>query len=156
MSASVGFHHMTACPCVQQTFKHSACDEQSALFAEITEREIPLLTHSQRCETVVTLGGGGEPIELAALLDAIDAVVVRSQNTLPRELELLAVHRAHAKPQFLEDVLRDLLRAIYEVVRQRDPTSTIKIEATSMESIHDFDISGSISYSIAELARLLR
>jgi GTP cyclohydrolase FolE2 len=154
-TASVGFRHITACPCVQQTFKHSAGGGRSGLFGELAAREMPLLTHSQRCETVVTFGGDGESIALDALLDAIDGVVVRSQNTLPREAELAAVHRAHAKPQFLEDALRDLLRALYELLRHRRPDGTITIEATSMESIHDFDISGSIHYSVAEIARLL-
>ena len=155
-SSSIGFNHITACPCVQQTFKHSLAEQNQELLDQIAERDIPLLTHSQRCQTVVTISGEEEhPVALVDLLGAIDQVVVRSQNTLPREFELLAVHRAHANPQFLEDALRDLLQTIHREIRAGHATSTITIEATSMESIHDFDISGSITYSVAELNRLL-
>jgi GTP cyclohydrolase IV len=152
-SGSVGFNHITACPCVQQTLKHGLGAESRELLDELAARGIPLLTHSQRCHTVVTIGGG-EPVPIAELLDSIDEVVVRSQNTLPRELELLAVRRAHANPQFLEDALRDLLRSVYRRIETSHATSTIAIDATSVESIHDFDISGSIRYSVAELGRI--
>ena len=73
---------------------------------------------------------------------------------MPRELELLTVYRTHARPQFVEDALRDLLRAVHQRIRSVDPAAAITIRATSMESIHDFDISGEITCSVAELDQM--
>ena len=153
-STSLGFNHITACPCVQKTFQHALAEEHRALLEEIAESEAPLLTHSQRCSTVVTIAGDEKSVAITELLAAIDEVAVRSQNTMPRELELLNVHRAHAEPRFLEDALRDMLRSVYRAIRDEHPATTITIDATSMESIHDFDISGSIRYAVAELRRI--
>jgi GTP cyclohydrolase FolE2 len=152
-STSVGFSLLTACPCVQQTFKHARHERDGAALGQMLEHGLPFMTHSQRCRCEVTLSSEGMPAPppLPDLLDAIDRTVVRCQNTLPRDLELLMVHRAHAEPQFVEDVLRGLLRAIHERVRTSHAGSTITIRAASMESIHDFDISGAISYTVAEL-----
>lgn len=77
----------------------------------------------------------------------IDGVVVRSQNTLPRELELLNVFRA----QFVEDAIRDLLREVYRLVRPRSSDGTLSIKSISMESIHDFDMEAEIEFSLREL-----
>ena len=89
------------------------------------------------------------------LLECIDAIVVRCQNTLPREFELLTVYRAHKNPQFLEDTLRDMLYATYYLIGKDFPESTIHIQSSSMESIHDFDISGEVTYSVQDLHALL-
>lgn len=151
-SSSLTIHHITACPCVQQTFKHSLPHEARE---PVAAAGIPLLTHSQRCRTTITIADGeGDLPPVIDLLEAVDATVVRSQNTLPREFELLNVHRAHARPQFLEDVLRDLMRAVHRLVCDAAPERTITIESTSMESIHDFDISGRLSCTVAELNAL--
>jgi GTP cyclohydrolase FolE2 len=147
--SGVGFHHMTACPCVQQTLRHARDRDADA------SPSPPRMTHSQRCHTLLTIGGQGGVVPLTALLAIVDAVVVRSRNTLPRDAELLAVHRAHASPMFLEDVLRDLLAAVHQGIREIRPDATIAIASTSMESIHDFDLSGRIEATVSELDRTL-
>ena len=154
LSSGVGFNHITACPCVQETFKHSFGEKQQGLIGALAEHEVPFLTHSQRCHSEVTLSGPGTPPALPVLLARIDQVIVRCQNTLPREFELLTVHQAHMKAQFLEDALRDLLHGVFELIRGSHPGAAIRIRATSMESIHDFDITGEVSATVAELARL--
>lgn len=154
VSSGLGFDHITACPCVQQTYKHSF-DGAQGLLRQVAEHDLPLLTHSQRCQCWITIGGMPVPVALPDMLAAIDRVIVRCQNTLPRELELQTVHRAHRAPQFLEDALRGLLFAVYELVGREHPSATIHIRATSLESIHNFDLSGEVSGSIAELERAL-
>ena len=152
-SSGVGFSHITACPCVQATYRNSFAPPQSSA-AGIHEKA-PLLTHTQRCKTRILILDGPERLSLSELLGRIDDVVVRSQNTLPRELELLNVYRAHARPQFLEDAVRDLLVAVYRLVRDRSPEATIQVKSVSMESIHDFDMEGEIEFSVPELDRIV-
>ncbi len=148
-SSGIGFNHITACPCVQETYRHSFSSQERSL----GKGKLQLITHTQRCQTRIALVNLERVPSLTELLAAIDAVVVRSQNTLPREFELLNVHRAHAEPQFLEDVLRDLLRAVYSVVRPISARGGIEISSISLESIHDFDLHGEIAFSIKELDR---
>lgn len=154
VSSGLAFNHITACPCVQQTYKHSFDDGQR-LPRQLAEQGIPLVTHSQRCRSGITITGAAPPLALPDLLAAVDRAVVRCQNTLPREQELLAVHRAHREPQFLEDALRELLRAACELLVRDHPSALIQVRSTSMESIHDFDLSGEVGGSVAELALVL-
>lgn len=148
-STGVGFSHITACPCVQETLRHSFSPNDST-----RATATPLLTHTQRCQTRVTISNAVEALSLPALLTCIDAVVVRSQNTLPREFELLNVHRAHARPQFLEDAVRDLLFSVYQAIGPRAPAASIRIQTISFESIHDFDMEGEIEFAVEELDRI--
>lgn len=154
VSAGIGFNHITACPCVQQTYKHALGDPHQALAHSLNEAQIPLITHSQRCTSRIKIIDAPTAVPIQALLETVDRVVVRCQNTLPREFELMTVYRAHKEPQFLEDALRQMLQAIYHLLRTDFPESRIHIQASSMESIHDFDIQGEISYTMNELRAL--
>jgi GTP cyclohydrolase-4 len=149
-SSGLGFSHITACPCVQETYRNSFVTDDCTR----AKSQAPLITHTQRCQTRISLAGVDELPELRDLLSSIDAVVVRNQNTLPREFELLNVHRAHAQPQFLEDVLRNLMLAVYRLVRPHSERGEIRIESVSMESIHDFDMEGEIQFSVKELDQI--
>lgn len=148
-ASGIGFNHITACPCVQETYRNSFLPNKTDSARD--GKHIPLLTHSQRCRTRVMISGVTEPPPVPELLTCVDGVVVRSQNTLPRDLELLNVFRAHAEAQFVEDALRDLLLAVYQVVRRRTAEGSISIKSISFESIHDFDLEAEIEFSLREL-----
>jgi GTP cyclohydrolase-4 len=148
----LAFNHITACPCVQQTYKHAG----GSAVDPTVEARLPRPTHTQRCHTRIAIGPCATPVALDGFLAVVDRVVVRSQNTLTRDLELLAVDRAHREPQFVEDVLRDLLAAVHGLIRDEHPDATIRIHATSQESIHDFDLDGEIVASVRELDRARR
>jgi len=144
------FSHITACPCVQQTFRQSHGDHSAAFVNEVELRAMPLMTHSQRCRTHARLVGLDGPLDILAALDSIDRVAVRCQNTMPREFELLTVHMAHARPQFLEDVLRDLAVDLATTFSHQSDAARVSIDSISMESIHDFDLHGRIDLSLGE------
>lgn len=145
--AGFSFNHITACPCVQQTMKHLLLTKKVNI-EPFTQ--IPFLTHSQRCETKVSIQHIPEALPLSTLIRAVDKVIFRVRNTLPRENELLLVFQAHQKPQFIEDVVRQIPLSLYEVV-QNYPHSTVKTTCRSMESIHDFDIHAESEYTVAQL-----
>ncbi len=156
LTSGITFNHITACPCVQETFRHSHGPESDELMGEISRREMPLLTHSQRCRTTVLIDGASQLPNVATLLDCIDSVVVRCQNTMPREYELLTVYKAHHKPQFLEDVLRELSVSIAGLLHGNSPETRVRATSISMESIHDFDLDGEIDSSLADLEAMLK
>lgn len=140
--------HITACPCVQFTLRHASPEGGE------DPSPGPLLTHSQRCRTHVQFSDHEHPLSLPEILRAVDGVVFRTQNTLPREHELSLVYRAHDRPQYIEDVARDLLVACGRVVRADHPNCRIEVTSSSMESIHSFDIFASASASVGELEGL--
>lgn len=149
-SAGIQISNISACPCVQQTYKHTLN------FSENTYAiDMPLLTHSQRCHTSVMLSNLSSELPIVPLLEMLDMTVVRTQNTLPREYELLNVYRAHKKPQFMEDIIRQVLMGTYNLFKDSFPESTIKVSSLSMESIHDYDISSEIEISINELSEIM-
>ncbi|OQW91276.1 MAG: hypothetical protein BWK79_17310 [Beggiatoa sp. IS2] len=151
-NAGITFSHITACPCVQQTMKHVLLSKDIA-FTHIAQ-EMPFLTHSQRCKTTVTIKNISGVIPLLEMLQIIDKVVFRVRNTLPRENELLLVFKSHKKPQFIEDVVREIPVALYPSMAHY-LNSSIETYSVSMESIHDFDIYAKSEYSMSELKRVL-
>jgi len=151
----VQFNHITACPCVQETFRHSYGEDSKALLQEVERHQMPFLTHSQRCLTTVEICGAQDQYCLCQLLETIDGIVTRCQNTMPREFELLTVFNAHQKAQFLEDVLRDLLAGLRNLLKNADRSTRIRLQSVSMESIHDFDLDGETEYTLGELDAFL-
>lgn len=156
-SESVGFavNHITACPCVQQTYKHalrqSKGDSSSAL-----DSLGPLLTHSQRCFSRLEVRNLSEDLRILPLFEAVDAVVYRVQNTLPREYELHLVYRAHRHPQFIEDAARQMIAAVGRCLGNEHGDSHIYLNSTSIESIHDFDIVSEFEVPLAQVRKVLR
>ena len=153
-SAGFGFNHITACPCVQQTYKHAlqqAKGDVSAALAQVA----PLLTHSQRCQSRVTLHQLPGPLPFLRVFEAVDDVVYRVQNTLPREFELHLVYRAHRKPQFIEDAARQMAAAVARALGPEFEGSRLGLHSTSMESIHDFDIVSELDLPLTALWKVL-
>jgi len=150
-SAGLTIAHITACPCVQQTYKHALLQSQGNVEKAI-ELTAPLFTHSQRCETRVQLKNLPHRFSMKKLLHCLDQVLFRTQNTLPREYELLMVYRAHREPQFIEDAMRQVISALYSLLTDDDYAAcAINVHSTSMESIHDFDITAECTMTMAEL-----
>ncbi len=152
--AGLSINHITACPCVQQTYKHALLQAKGDVHAAL-ETVAPLLTHSQRCSTTIEVKNLAMSLPVRPMLEALDEVLYRVQNTLPREYELLLVYRAHAAPQFIEDAVRQILARLYDLLADESPESSISLSSVSMESIHDFDIAAEIELSIAQLGETL-
>ncbi len=145
--AGIEFSNITACPCVQSTYRHTLLQSNSELDKHLIN---PLITHSQRCRTKVEILNihGQLNIPLEEILNQIDLGVVRVLNTLPREYELLMVYQAHKYPQFIEDVVREIAVKVSQVTQNNFPTSSIRVTSQSMESIHDFNIQALLEDSI--------
>jgi GTP cyclohydrolase FolE2 len=152
--AGLSINHITACPCVQQTYKHALLQAKGNVHAAL-DTVAPLLTHSQRCSTVVEVKNLAMSLPVRRILEGLDEVLYRVQNTLPREHELLLVYRAHAAPQFIEDAVRQILARLYSLLADEAPQSSVRLHSVSMESIHDFDIAAEIELSMAQLQEVL-
>jgi GTP cyclohydrolase FolE2 len=67
-STGIGFNHITACPCVQETYRHSFSSGARAH----RSRKLQLITHTQRCRTRINLIDMSRFPILPDLLGAID------------------------------------------------------------------------------------
>jgi GTP cyclohydrolase FolE2 len=146
-SATLGFNHITACPCVQETYRHALLAKNGDLQGAIEEVS-PLLTHSQRCKTTVKVENLARAFPFREVLEVADRVVHRVKNTLPREYELDLVYRAHARPQFAEDAIRELGCETALALEGRFDGSRVAVSTQSFESIHDYDLVASLEVPI--------
>lgn len=152
-NAGIEISNITACPCVQRTYRHTLLQSNSELDQKLLID--PLITHSQRCRTKVEILNihGQMNIPIKEILNQIDLGIVRVQNTLPREYELLMVYQAHKNPQFIEDVVREIAVKVAQVTQESFPSSSIRVTSESMESIHDFNIQALLEDSIENLSQ---
>lgn len=146
----VEFSHLTACPCVQKVYQHTLAQDGTS---PPIPPSVPLITHSQRCRSRISLGRLTAALDVPALVTVLDSVLCRTQNTLPREQELRLVFEAHARPYFIEDVVREVA---YTVCKELGPSfedgGFLHITSRSNESIHDFDLVAELQVSVAEIA----
>jgi GTP cyclohydrolase FolE2 len=153
LRAGLRFTHIVACPCVQKTYRHAERSRGGYDRGDIAGDSLPRVTHSQRCVTSVMATGVSGPLPIPDLLAALDRVVVRCMNTLPRGAELALVFRAHREPQFIEDALRESLWAFARGLGPLGAITRVEGRSRSAESIHDFDLTAHARLSVDDLAR---
>lgn len=137
--------HLTACPCVQETLKHTGRQDVGKI----------AMTHSQRCETSISVENLKDVLPTREILEALDRIIFRTRNTLPRDQEALLVYQAHARPQFVEDVIRLVTASCFQLLKSNFPDSSLHVLSRSQESIHDFDIIAELNVSIQKLKEVL-
>jgi GTP cyclohydrolase FolE2 len=151
---AIRVRHIVACPCVQNTYAHAIRVKNGGARSEAARG--PLLTHSQRCVTTVTLRRIAGAWSASESLAALDAVLIRTRNTLSREHELVCVYRAHAHPQFIEDALRSAAAAMVRALGPATTVGRLSARARSLESIHEFDLCASLALGRSACAALRR
>jgi GTP cyclohydrolase IV len=91
-------------------------------------------------------------------LDVRDLVVLAesamsSENSalLKRPDELYIVNKAHANPRFVEDVAREILRAVVEKYTELPDDSFVWVRQRNEETIHKYDVEAEGWGTLAEL-----
>ncbi len=135
--------HITACPCTQEYNK--------SLFKTDNEK-IPLPTHSQRCETSLCIEDKKNCIDYNDLLNCLKNPLHLIQDLLKRPDEAELILACHNKPQFAEDVVRQIS---FEIIKRLNDKiaddAFIKISSKSFESIHIHNVICRIKSSFKSL-----
>jgi len=143
---------MTACPCAMETCRE-ALTREFPLLADPRLASLPMITHNQRNRTRLVLELGGAPtVEVDAIVDAIEAA--QSSPTyaiLKRGDEGQVVLRAHRRPRFVEDVLRDLLASLPDRFPDLPDAVVARASTVSEESIHKYNVEASHRVALGEL-----
>lgn len=136
---------MVACPCAQDmvySFARARLQEEGfpedviAKMLEVT----PLATHNQRGRATLLIGSE-QSVEARDMVNLVESAM-SSENyaLLKRPDELYIVNKAHSNPRFVEDVAREILRAIVEKYSDLPDDSFVWVRQRNEETIHKYDV----------------
>ncbi len=141
---------MTACPCAQEMVAELGREQLAAagFDAEQVERAIeavPVATHNQRGIGTLYVGrpeGGAESwIDAPELLRIVEASMSSEiYELMKRPDELAVVAKAHANPRFVEDCVREMIRAVVEGYAELPAEAFVMARQENLETIHRHNV----------------
>ncbi len=136
---------MVACPCAQDmVYEYARVRLQEEGFPEdVIEKMLditPLATHNQRGKATLMIGTN-HGLDARDLIDLAEgAMSSENYGLLKRPDELYIVNKAHANPRFVEDVAREILRAVVEKYTDLPDESFVWVHQRNEETIHKYDV----------------
>jgi GTP cyclohydrolase I/GTP cyclohydrolase-4 len=140
---------ITACPCAQELVAGAARERLSAegFDAEDIERiieAVPVATHNQRGLGTLYIGCTElceDEIDAATLL----AIVEQSMSSeiyelMKRSDEAHVVEKAHRRPRFVEDCVREMIRGVIETFPALDDRAFVSARQVNLETIHQHNV----------------
>ena len=140
---------MTACPCAQELVADSA--RERLLGQGFTDDEVdrvleavPVATHNQRGIGTLYVGcPEGCITELRA--ETLLALVEGSMSSeifelMKRSDELAVVEKAHRRPRFVEDCVREMIRGVVSSVQNLDDEAFVLARQENLETIHQHNV----------------
>jgi GTP cyclohydrolase FolE2 len=151
---------ITACPCTLAYSSNAAIVELSDVVGLDTANEIAnkllTFTHSQRATVRIVADAGPGGLDLPALYRAVTAGAHVVHELLKRPDEHFLVRKAHERPQFTEDVVRDVAAAlVLELDASTDLATVVRIESVAIESIHAHSAASAVEGTLLELRNAL-
>ncbi len=148
MEIGIEIEHITACPCTQAYHQ--------TWIGETAQHPLPLPTHSQKTVTRISIQDLMDRLYFWDILKPAASSLHLIQGLLKRPDEAELVIRAHRRPQFVEDVVRELAAATVRELGDRiDPEAFINIESLSLESIHTHNVQAEFSARFQEIRDLV-
>ncbi len=140
---------MTACPCAQELIAARArerllADDFSDEQVQRIFEHVPVATHNQRGLGTLHVGfreDSDMEIEAATLL----AIVEQSMSSeiyelMKRSDEVEVVEKAHRRPRFVEDCVREMIAGVVAELRELDGASFISARQENLETIHQHNV----------------
>ena len=159
-AAGVEVDGLTACPCAQDMVRSAALARlrEAGYAPEEAERIVslvPLATHNQRGRGTLILGCDPKiPAEhLVAVVEA--AMSSETYELLKRPDEFFVVEKAHRRPRFVEDVVREMLRHVVEAFPDLPDDTFVLARQENLESIHQHNAFAEASALLGSLRREL-
>lgn len=157
--ATIGATIMTACPCTQAYTRYSLIEELAGDIGYEAANSIgfttPTFTHSQRGRVSLEFQLT-EDVDLTHGYQALEDAAHLTFELLKRPDEHALVRRSHERPQFTEDVVRDVTAAFVRATRHtRNDESSMHVSCRNIESIHSHDAISELSISVRDARALL-
>jgi GTP cyclohydrolase I/GTP cyclohydrolase-4 len=152
---------MTACPCAQEL----VADRSRERLAEdgfsddeirrVLER-VPVATHNQRGIGTLYVGcpeGCMESVEAARLLEIVEAGMSSEiYELMKRSDEVEVVEKAHMRPRFVEDCVREMVRMAIDEFRSFGDGAFVMARQENLETIHKHNVVAERYGLVGELA----
>ena len=140
---------MTACPCAQELVAAGARerllaqglspDQIDAILASV-----PIATHNQRGLATLHIGCTEEcasEIDAATLLAIAEASMSSEIYELMKRVdEVAVVEKAHRRPRFVEDCVREMIAGVVSTFTDLDGASFVAARQENLETIHQHNV----------------
>ncbi len=140
---------ITACPCAQELVMERSegrLREQGFTDDEIGRvfDSVPVATHNQRGIGTLYVGcpeGCGEEVEAERLLTIVEASMSSEiYELMKRSDEVEVVEKAHRRPRFVEDCVREMIRMGVEEFESFGEDAFLLARQENLESIHKHNV----------------
>ncbi len=155
---------MTACPCAQQLVATSARERleaegfDSGDIARIFEA-VPVATHNQRGLGTLHIGCTelcDDEIDAATLLEIVEqSMSSEIYELMKREDEARVVEKAHRRPRFVEDCVREMVRGVVDQFPGLDDKAFMSARQVNLETIHQHNVVAERFGTLGEIRREL-
>lgn len=140
---------MTACPCAQQIVAGRSRERLTAdgfTDDEITRifEAVPVATHNQRGLGTLHVGcpeGCDADLEAADLLRIVEnSMSSEIYELMKRADEGAVVEKAHRRPRFVEDCVREMIRGVVDELDGLDANAFVSARQENLETIHQHNV----------------
>jgi GTP cyclohydrolase I/GTP cyclohydrolase-4 len=140
---------MTACPCAQELVTERSHERlRDAGFSEDEIARVfdavPVATHNQRGIGTLHVGcpeGCSDAIEAEALLEIVEAAMSSEiYELMKRPDEVEVVEKAHLRPRFVEDCVREMIRMASERFAGLGEIAFLSARQENLETIHKHNV----------------
>jgi GTP cyclohydrolase I/GTP cyclohydrolase-4 len=156
---------MTACPCAQEEMRGRARErlEADGFTGDEIERvfeHVPVATHNQRGLGTLYVGcpeGCDTTIEATRLLEIVEeSMSSEIYELMKRPDEAEVVEKAHRRPRFVEDCVRESIRMAVEEFAPLGDGVFVMSRQENLETIHQHNVVAERYGLVGELARELQ
>jgi GTP cyclohydrolase-4 len=140
---------MTACPCAQELVAARARERLVAqdFSPEQIDRileSVPIATHNQRGLATLHIGcteDCASEIDAATLLEIAEASMSSEiYELMKRSDEVEVVEKAHRRPRFVEDCVREMIAGVVREFADLDGASFVSARQENLETIHQHNV----------------
>ncbi len=136
---------MVACPCAQDMVRsYTRVRLREVGFGDDDIEKMlavtPLATHNQRGRATLLIGADQAVDAKDMIVLAENAMSSENYALLKRPDELYIVNKAHSRPRFVEDVVREILRAVVELYTDLPDDAFVWVGERNEETIHKYDV----------------
>jgi len=155
---------MTACPCAQELVAAAARTrlEDQGFDDEDIEKileAVPVATHNQRGLGTLHIGCTElceDEIDAATLLAIVEhAMSSEIYELMKRADEAFVVEKAHRRPRFVEDCVREMIRGVVDAFPDLNDAAFVEAEQVNLETIHQHNVVAERFGTLGEIRREL-
>ena len=151
---------MTACPCAQELIAGAARERLSADGFDAAEIDrileaVPVATHNQRGLGTLYVGCPelcDQEIDAAALLTIVEqSMSSEIYELMKRSDEAAVVEKAHRRPRFVEDCVREMIRGVLDELPGLPDHAFVSARQENLETIHQHNVQAERHGTLGEL-----